>query len=289
MEKHPDLIKIIQQKYSKLSKGQKIIANYIINDYDKAAFMTAAKLGDTLNISESTVVRFAIKLGYEGYRDLQNQLQELIKNKLTTIQRLNLADDDYEIKEDTLVKIMEKDLDNIKKTINEIDAKAFNKAVDLILNAENIYTIGLRSSTFLAGYLSFYLNFLFDNIRLVSSGANDVFEQMLKIGPGDVIIIITYPRYTQRTIEVLNYTKEKGATIIAITDSFLSPAVERADVSLIANSEMLSFVDSLVAPMSLINSLIVTLGIEKRNELNAYFQELEEIWKTYNVYKKEES
>lgn len=289
MEKHPDLIKVIQQKYSKLSKGQKIIANYIMNDYDKAAFMTAAKLGETLNISESTVVRFAIKLGYDGYRDLQNQLQELIKNKLTTLQRLNLADDDYDTNEDTLIKIMEKDMDNIKKTIGAIDPTSFQEAIDLMLGAKNIYTLGLRSSTFLAGYLSFYLNFLFDNIRLVSSGANDVFEQMLKIGPGDVIVIITYPRYSQRTIEVLNYAKEKGATIIAITDSFLSPAVDRADVSLIANSEMMSFVDSLVAPMSLINSLIVALGIEKRNELNAYFQELEEIWKRYNVYKKEDS
>ena len=289
MEKHPDLIKVIQQKYPKLSKGQKIIANYILNDYDKAAFMTAAKLGSTLNISESTVVRFAIKLGYEGYRDLQNQLQELIKNKLTTIQRLNLADDNYESKEETLIKIMEKDLDNIRKTINEIDSYSFQKAIQLILKGKNIYTIGLRSSTFLAGYLSFYLNFLFDNVRQVSSGANDVFEQMLKIGSGDVIVIITYPRYSQRTIEVLDYAKEKGATIIAITDSFISPAVEMADVSLIANSEMMSFVDSLVAPMSLINSLIVALGLEKRNELNAYFQELEEIWKRYNIYKKEES
>lgn len=287
MEKHPDLIKVIQKNYSKLSKGQKIIANYIINDYDKAAFMTAAKLGETLNISESTVVRFSIKLGYDGYRDLQNQLQELIKNKLTTLQRLDLADSNYDTNEDTLTKIMEKDLDNIQKTIDEIDTKAFQKALDLILNAENIYTMGLRSSTFLAGYLSFYLKFVFDNIKLVSSGPNDVFEQLLKVNSNDVIIIITYPRYSKRTLEVLNYVKEKGATIIAITDSFLSPAIERADVSLIASSEMLSFVDSLVAPMSLINSLIVSIGIEKRNELNSYFQELEEIWKRYNIYKED--
>jgi DNA-binding MurR/RpiR family transcriptional regulator len=220
LEKHPDLIKVIQKNYSKLSKGQKIIANYIINDYDKAAFMTAAKLGETLNISESTVVRFSIKLGYDGYRDLQNQLQELIKNKLTTLQRLDLADSDYDT-------------------------------------------------------------------NLVSSGPNDVFEQLLKVNSNDVIIIITYPRYSKRTLEVLNYVKEKGATIIAITDSFLSPATEMSDVSLIASSEMLSFVDSLVAPMSLINSLIVSLGIEKRNELNSYFQELEEIWKRYNIYKED--
>lgn len=285
MAKHQDLIKVIQEKYSSLSKGQKIIANYIVEEYDKAAFMTAAKLGETLNISESTVVRFANKLGYSGYKDLQNQLQELIKSKLTTIQRLSIANEDYESKKDTLTKIMEKDLDNIKKTINEIDSESFEKAIDLLLNAENIYTLGLRSSSFLAGYLSFYLNFVFDNVRLVESGANDVFEQLLKIGPKDVIVIITYPRYSQRTVEVLEYVKEKKATIIAITDSFLSPAIERADVCLIANSEMLSFVDSLVAPMSLINSLIVSLGIEKRQELNAYFHELEELWKRYNVYK----
>ncbi len=280
--KSPNLIKIIQSNFHKLSKGQKIIADYIINNYDKAAFMTAANLGEVLNISESTIVRFANSLGYSGYRELQKELQELIKHKLTTVQRITL--NDYSNKENALSKVMEKDIDNVKKTIQEIDIKSFNKAIDLILKSRHIYIIGLRSSAFLSGYLSFYLNFIFDNVKLITEGPNDVFEQLIMAGKDDVVIGITYPRYSRRTLEAIDLVKSKGCSIISITDSLLSPAAHRADVSLIARSDMISFVDSLVAPMSLINALIVSLGARKQDDITNYFEDLELIWKKYNVY-----
>ncbi len=283
MENYVDLIKNIQNNFNSLSKGQKLIAEYIINNYDKAAFMTAAALGETVNVSESTVVRFANTLGYTGYRELQKDLHELIKNKLTTVQRLTMTDE-YSNKENALKKTMEKDKENIDKTINEIGYKAFQDAIDLILNAENIYILGLRSSSFLAGYLGFYLSFLIKGVKVITSGPNDVFEQLLKADSKDLIIGISYPRYSKRTLEALDFCKEKGCKIISITDSLISPAAKYADISLIASSDMLSFVDSLVAPMSLINALIVSIGMEKRNDIRSSFEDLENIWKKYNVY-----
>lgn len=284
MQKHQGLIKLIHDNYGRLSKGQKLIANFIINSYDRAAFMTAASLGEAIGVSESTVVRFANRLGYQGYRELQNDLQELIKNKLTTVQRIHLQESSYKNEENVLSKIMEKDMENIKKTVNEIDSRSFEEAVDLVLQGKQIYIIGLRSSSFLAGYLGFYLNFLFDNVKVISYGPNDIFEQLLKVSSKDVLIVITYPRYSKRIMDVLEYAKNKGTSIITITDSLISPAAHKADVSLIASSEMLSFVDSLVAPMSLINSFIIALGNEKKEDLNIYFEDLESIWKEYGIY-----
>ncbi len=283
MEMHIDLIKNIQNNFNSLSKGQKLIAEFIINNYDKAAFMTAATLGQNVNVSESTVVRFANTLGYEGYRELQKELHELIKNKLTTVQRLTMVNE-YSNKENALKKVMEKDMENIDKTINETGYSAFQDAIDLILNAENVYILGLRSSSFLAGYLGFYLNFLIKNVKVISSGPNDVFEQLLKSDSKDLIIGISYPRYSRRTLESLDFCKEKGCKIISITDSLISPAAKYSDISLIASSDMLSFVDSLVAPMSLINALIVSIGMEKKNDITSSFEDLENIWKKYNVY-----
>ncbi len=283
MRNNPDLINRIRSDYSKLSKGQKLIANFILENYDKAAFMTAASLGNSINVSESTVVRFANKLGYEGYRDLQNDLQELIKNKLTTIQRLNLEESKYK-GNNNVTKIMERDMDNIKKTINEIDLDNFNKAIDLVLKGKRIYIVGLRSSSFLAGYLGFYLNFIIDDVHVVRSEANDIFEQLLRMTQDDVVIIMTYPRYSKRIIDVLDFAKERNTPIITMTDSLISPTAKEADVSLIANSDMLSFIDSLVAPMSLINSFIIALGNEKRDDLNNYFTALEDIWDRYDIY-----
>lgn len=284
MQKHQGLIKLIHDNYGRLSKGQKLIANFIIDSYDRAAFMTAASLGEAIGVSESTVVRFANRLGYQGYRELQNDLQELIKNKLTTVQRIHLQESSYKNEENVLSKIMEKDMENIKKTVNEIDSRSFEEAVDLVLQGKQIYIIGLRSSSFLAGYLGFYLNFLFDNVKVISYGPNDIFEQLLKVSSKDVLIVITYPRYSKRIMDVLEYAKNKGTSIITITDSLISPAAHKADVSLIASSEMLSFVDSLVAPMSLINSFIIALGNEKKEDLNIYFEDLESIWKEYGIY-----
>lgn len=284
MQDHPDIMKIIRKNYSKLSKGHKLVATFILDKYDKAAFMTASKLAEATNVSESTVVRFSLKLGYEGYKELQEELQEFVKGKLTTVQRLGLTKTGYEDKKSLISSIMETDRENVKKVINEIDIKSFNNTIELMLKAEQIYIIGLRSSSFLSGYLGFYLNFLFENINQVNLGPNDIFEQLLKVNSRDVILVITYPRYSKRIMEVLDYSKEKGAQIVTITDSLVSPAAQKADTALIAPSDMLSFVDSLVAPMSLINALIIALGIEKKNDLKEYFGQLESVWKKYNVY-----
>lgn len=283
MEKYVDLIKVIQNNFNHLSKGQKLIAEFIMNNYDRAAFMTAATLGETVGVSESTVVRFANTLGYDGYRELQKELQELIKNKLTTVQRISLSKDftDYE---DALKLVVKKDMDNIEKTLNEIDYHAFQRAVEITLEASNVFVLGLRSSSFLAGYLGFYLNFLLDNVKVVTSGPSDVFEQLLKATDKDVIIGISFPRYSKRTLEALDYGKEKDCKIIGITDSLISPAAQYADTTLIASSNMLSFVDSLVAPMSLINAFIIALATEKKNDITTYFEDLEKIWKKHNVY-----
>lgn len=278
-----DLIRKIQKEFNKLTKGQKLIAEFIINDYDKAAFMTALALGETVGVSESTVVRFAHSLGYDGYKDLQKQLQELVKNKLTTVQRLSMVSK-YSNKEGILKKVMEKDMENIHKTINETGHEPFEKSIDLILNAKKVYILGLRSSSFIAGYLGFYLSFILRDVKVVTSSANDLFEQLFRVESEDVIIGISYPRYSKRTLEALDYCKEKGSKIISITDSLISPAAKYSDITLVAPSEMLSFVDSLVAPMSLINALILAIGLEKREDTAMYFEELERIWNKYNVY-----
>lgn len=283
MERYTDPLKMIQNNFNDLSRSQKQISEFIINNYDKAAFMTAAALGEEVDVSESTVVRFANALGYKGYKDFQKGLQELVKNKLTTVQRISMVST-YENNKSILKKVMERDIENIERTINEIEYDTFQGAIDLILNAENIYILGLRTSSFLAGYLGFYLSFLLKNVKVVTAGPNDVFEQLLNVDSKDLIIGISYPRYSRRTLEALDYCKEKECKIISITDSLISPASNDADLSLIAGSEMLSFVDSLVAPMSLINALIVSIGIEKKNDITSSFEDLEAIWKKYNVY-----
>ena len=285
MDKNKDLIKKIKDEYPKLSKGQKLIANYILEDYDKAAFMTAGALGEAINVSESTVVRFANRLGYEGYRNLQQDLQELIKSKLTTLQRLSLAESKYSQNGNNIGRMMERDMENIKKTINEIDLESFDRAVDLVLEARKNYVVGLRTSSFLSGYLGFYLNFLVDDVHIITNESNDIFEKLLKISPKDVIIIITYPRYSKRIMDVLDFAKDRGTPIITLTDSMLSPTAKEADITLLASSDMLSFVDSLVAPMSLINSFIIAIGNDKKDDLNNNFAILEEIWSKYDIYK----
>ena len=282
--KRKNIMQFLKDNYDHFSKGQQQITNYIINNYDKAAFMTAAALGQATNVSESTVVRFAIRLGYNGYRELQNDLQKLIKNKLTTIQRLNISKQDYTSLSQIISKTMKRDMSNIKTAIQEIDEDAFRQSIELVLKAKRIYIVGLRSSYFLAGYLNFYLNFLFDNVKLIEFGPNDIFEQLLKLSSEDVIIVITYPRYSKKIVEVSQYAKKKGSKIITITDSLISPVAQKANVALIASGDMLSFIDSLVAPMSVINAFIIALGAEQSNSLNNYFEELESIWEEYNIY-----
>lgn len=287
MNTQENILKLIQRNFHKFSKAQKLIAQYIYNDYEKAAFMTASTLGQSLNISESTVVRFASFLGYSGYREMQRDLHELVKNKLTTVQRINLEGQD--LSEQGLVKVMERDIENIKRTIDKLDYRSFQEAIDIVLKSRNIYVIGLRSSSFISGYLHFYLSFLFDNVRLVTSGPNDIFEQLVKISEDDVIICISYPRYSKKTLEALDYAKTKGCSILSITDSDISPAAQLSNVNLIAMSDMASFVDSLVAPMSLINSFIVALGNEKNEDITNYFEDLETVWKKYNIYNNQDN
>jgi DNA-binding MurR/RpiR family transcriptional regulator len=290
MEMKPsDMLRRIQDKLPGMSKGQKLIANFLINHYDKAAFMTAARLGEEVGVSESTVVRFALEMGYEGYPKLQHVLQELIKNKLTAVQRIEISP--KKIDESNILKsVLQSDMEKIKQTMENIDQNSFNKIVESILNAKKIYILGVRSSAALAGFLGFYFNLIFDNIRLVhTTSVSEMFEQIFRASEGDVVIGISFPRYSRRTTKAMKYVKSRGATVIAITDSKESPLAEYADYSIIARSDMASFVDSLVAPLSVINALIVAIGAARKDSISDNFERLEKIWDEYQVYEKYDS
>lgn len=283
IEDKKDLIEEIERIFPKLSKGQKLIAQYIIDNYDKVAFMTASKLSKMVGVSESTVVRFANTLGFDGYPQLQKALQDIIKIKLTTVQRVEMARD-YSNEETILEKIFTSDIDNIRATQEQLDKKTFQKIVDQILIADKIYIVGSRSSTALALYLGFYLNLILDNVTVLGQSISDIFEQMLRINEKDLIIGISFPRYSKQTVKVLKYAKEQNTTIVALTDSNMSPIYDIATYSLTAKSNMASFVDSLVAPLSLINALIIAVGMREKDEITDYFNKLETIWDRYNIY-----
>lgn len=283
MEENKDLMRIIQIKFPRLSKGQKLIAEYILKHYDKAAFMTASKLGSSVGVSESTVVRFSNELGYNGYPELQKSLQEMIKNKLTTVQRLELSND-YITQENALKGVLKSDMENIRATLEKINHKTFETVIDSLFRARKIYIIGLRSSNALAEFLGFYLNVILDNVQIVSYGVSDIFEQILNISENDLVIGIGFPRYAMRTIDVLSFAKSRKATVVAITDSLLSPLASKADYTLIAQSNMASFVDSLVAPLSVINALIIAVGLREKERISETFSNLEDIWQDYGVY-----
>ena len=278
-----DLMRTIQIKFQRLSKGQKLIAEYILKHYDKAAFMTAAKLGTSVGVSESTVVRFANELGFSGYPKLQKALQELIKHKLTTVQRIELSND-YISEETALKGVLKSDMENIRSTLEKINHKTFEEVVNSIFESKKIYVIGLRSSTALADFLGFYLNLILDNVKIVGYGMSDIFEQIINVSEGDLVLGIGFPRYSARTIEALNFAQGRGAKVVAITDSLLSPLASKADYTLIAQSNMASFVDSLVAPMSVINALIIAVGLREKQKISSTFNTLEEIWEEYQVY-----
>ncbi len=281
-----DLLKKLQDNMSEFSKGQKLIANYIVNHYGKAAYMTAAKLGEVVGVSESTVVRFAIELGYDGYPKLQKVLQELIKSKLTSVQRIEVSSN--RINEGNILKsVLQSDMEKIKITMDEIDRNTFNSTVETILNARRIYILGVRSSAPLASFLGFYFNLIFDNIRLVhTTSVSEIFEQIINASSGDVVIGISFPRYSKRTIKAMQFAKDHGVSVIAITDSNESPLARYANYSLIARSDMASFADSLVAPLSVINALIVAVGMRRKEHLYKTFERLETIWDEYQVYEK---
>ncbi len=282
-----DLLRLIRQNFPRLSKGQKLIAEYILSHYDKAAFMTAANLGEKVGVSESTVVRFAVALGYEGYPRLQKALQELIKTKLTTVQRIEMSSD--MVNEDDVVRnVLKSDIDNIRATLEEVDVATFDKVVDHIMEARNIYIIGLRTSTTLADFLGFYLNLILENVKVVSRGISEIYEQLFNVGSEDLVLAISFPRYSRRTVEALNFVRKQGAKIIAITDSPLSPLLNYSDYTLFTKSNIASFVDSLVAPMSLINALIIGVSMREKDRVTKVFGRLEDIWGEYQTYSDKE-
>lgn len=283
-----DLITKIQSELPGFSKGQKQIARFILEHYDKAAFMTASRLGVTVGVSESTVVRFATELGYDGYPHLQRALQEMIRNKLTSVQRMEVAGDRMGGR-DVLQTVLHADTDMIRVTLDEIDRDAFQGAVDALMGAKRIYILGVRSSSALASFLGFYFNLLFENVTLAhTNSVSEIFEQVLRVGPGDVLFGISFPRYSKRTLSAMKYARDRGARVIALTDSQLSPLARVADHVLLARSDMASFVDSLVAPLSVINALIVAVGMSRRDEIEQTFNKLERIWEEYDVYEKPE-
>ena len=283
-----DLITKIQSELPGFSKGQKQIARFILEHYDKAAFMTASRLGVTVGVSESTVVRFATELGYDGNPHLQRALQEMIRNKLTSVQRMEVAGDRMGGR-DVLQTVLHADTDMIRVTLDEIDRDAFQGAVDALMGAKRIYILGVRSSSALASFLGFYFNLLFENVTLVhTNSVSEIFEQVLRVGPGDVLFGISFPRYSKRTLSAMKYARDRGARVIALTDSQLSPLARVADHVLLARSDMASFVDSLVAPLSVINALIVAVGMSRRDEIEQTFNKLERIWEEYDVYEKPE-
>lgn len=284
-----DILQLIQNNMSTFSKGQKRIAAFIQESYDKAAFMTASKLGKTVNVSESTVVRFAAELGYEGYPAMQKALQEMIRSKLTSIQRMEVANDRIG-DQDVLSMVMQSDIEKIRMTLDETNRADFSGAVDAIVEAKRIYILGVRSSVALSSFLGFYFNLIFDHVVQVhSNSASEMFEQLLRVGEGDVVIGVSFPRYSRRTVQALRFASDRKAKVIAITDSAASPLAASATHTLLAKSDMVSFVDSLVAPLSLINALIVAVSRKKKEDLSRTFETLEKIWDEYEVYEKVEN
>ena len=283
-----DILMTIQGRMGGFSKGKKRIGQFILENYDKAAFMTAAKLGETVNISESTVVRFAADLGYDGYPAMQKVLQEMIRSKLTSVQRIEVSNDRI-ADQDVLATVVQSDIEKLRMSLEDIDREEFARIVDAIVNAKHIYILGVRSAAALSDFLTFYFNLIFNNVRQVKTTlASEMFEQLLRVEPGDVVIGISFPRYSTRTVRGMEFARDQGATVVAITDSKLSPLYESATHCLLAKSDMASFVDSLVAPLSIINALIVAVGREKAAEVTATFERLESIWDEYQVYEKVE-
>ncbi len=266
------------------SKGQKRIASYILENYDKAAFMTASRLGLLAGVSESTVVRFASELGYDGYPSMQRALQDMIRSRLTSTQRIQAAGDMFQ---DVLPAVIQSDIDKLRQMLSHSNRSEFDRVVDKILSSRHVYILGVRSSSFVAGYLHFYMHLLSENVTLIqSSAAGEMFEQMLRMGSGDMLIAISFPRYSKVTINTVKFARDRGAEIIAITDNELSPVYQLSQAALLAPCEMISFVDSMVAPLSLINALLVALSNRYGADVSTTFAELEDIWNEYGVFGK---
>jgi DNA-binding MurR/RpiR family transcriptional regulator len=276
----------MEQRAADFSKGQRQIAEFIRAHYDRAAYMTASRLGAEVDVSESTVVRFANALGFEGYPEMQRALQELTRTHLTAAQRMDVADSLMD-RDNVLDKVLLGDADKIRRTLEELDRTAFESAVERIVNARNIYIIGSRSAGALAGFLTYNFRLMFNNVCHVElSSGSEMFEQILPIGQGDVMIAISFPRYSSRTVRAARYAHDNGANVVALTDSAQSPLAPHADQVLTARSDMASFVDSLVAPLSIINALVAATSMCRHDEVSARLHRLEEIWDEYQVYDK---
>ena len=282
-----NILHTIEKNMISFSKGQKLIARYILENYDKAAFMTASKLGKTVQVSESTVVRFAMQLGYDGYPSMQRALQEMIRGKLTSIQRIR-ASDGVLSGSDLMTNVLHRDMEKIRMAIDQTDSAEFERVVDTVVRAKRLYLVGFRSSSFLAGYLNFYFRLIFDNVTLVQGGAAGTFDQIFRVGPGDVVFAICFPRYSELALKTIQFAKERGATVVGLTDSELSPIVRTADCALLVHNEMISFVDSLAAPMSMLNALILAAARKKGTDVPASFSELEHIWERFSIFGKVE-
>ena len=282
-----DLLAKISMSISEMSKGHRAIAKYILENYDKAAFMTASKLGEVVGVSESTVVRFAGVVGLQGYPELQDSLQELIHKKLTAAQRIEVTSDligDADI----LDNVLSSDIDRIQTTLAEINREDFNSAVNAIVKSNRIFIIGMRNSASLANLIAYNFRLIFDNVSLVqTTSGSEVFESLLRVGEGDVVIAVSFPRYSKRIINAVEYAKSQGAYVVSLTDSDISPIAVHADSVLVAKSDMVSFIDSLTAPLSVINALIVAITKQKKVELENIFNRLEKIWDEYDVYEKD--
>jgi DNA-binding MurR/RpiR family transcriptional regulator len=280
-----NLISIIKSNFHKFSKGQKLIAQFIVDHYDKAAFMTAAKIGETVDISESTVVRFATTLGYSGFPELQKALQVLIKNKLTTVQRIGLNDDVINDKVKLHKKILKNEMNNMRYLFEHFDIEALDKATELILNANRVFVLGLRTSSTLSNYLGFYLDVILDDVKVLNnSGVNSLYEEIIRIKENDLLIVISYPRYSKTTIEAARFVKEHKAKLVAITDTEESPVYSLADASLLAKSNIVSFVDSLVVPLTMINNLIINISLREKEDIVEYYNTLEKLWDNNSIY-----
>lgn len=281
-----DILAVFQEKYDEFSKGQRRIAQYIMESYDKAAFMTANKLGKTVGVSESTVVRFAVDLGFDGYPSMQKAMQEMVLNRLTSVQRLEVANDRIG-NQDVVSMVIQSDMEKLRQTAETVDRVEFQAAVDGILNARRIYIIGVRSVAPLANFLGYYLNYMFDNVHIVTaSGTGEMFEQIVGVGNRDAVIAFSFPRYSAATLKAAQYCRTTGANVIAITDNRESPLAQTSDHVICAKSDMVSLVDTLVAPLSVINALIVSLAAKREKELHRTFAVLEQLWDQYHVYEK---
>ena len=282
-----DFLMILQEKEPTFSKGQKRIARYITECYDKAAFMTANRLGKNVGVSESTVVRFAVDLGFDGYPSMQKAMREMVLNRLTSVQRIEVANDRFG-DQDVVSMVLHSDMEKLRQTSETVSRETFSAAVSAILKAKRVYILGVRSVAPLANFLGHYLNYMFNNVHVISGfSAGEMFEKIVGVNSEDVVIAFSFPRYSASTTKGARYCRSAGATVIGITDSTDSPLGQCSDHVLVAKSDMVSLVDSLVAPLSLVNALIVAIAAKREKELSQTFANLERIWDEYDVYEKQ--